>query len=204
VLVVNGFYYRFYRVSEALRAADPGARITECTARDLPVDVETVWGYDLIVLADMDATTWDAAGRARLAGFVEAGGRLVVLGGPFTLGQGFFAGSHLERVLPATFRVARDVYALPEPLALAAARGARALRGRPLVYYYHAVLPRENAAKRLWAGPVPLWLDAKCGHGSAAVFAGTMLGTPSDEGQTPFWAWDGWPALLGGLMVGAD
>ena len=118
VLIVNGFYYRFHRVPDAIRAVAPQARIVECTTRDLPKGYAAVFKYDLIVLVDMGMDAWDSDGQQQLADFVQAGGRLAVLGGPFTLGQGHFGGSLLKSVLPVEVRPARDVYELPTPLAL--------------------------------------------------------------------------------------
>ncbi len=202
VLVVKGLYHYSYRVPEALKVAAPPARLTECTTRDLPKDYAALFRYDVVVLVNMGADAWDADGHRRLADFVDAGGRLVVLGGVFTLGQGFYKGTALEQVLPVSVRQARDVYQLPKPLALGAQKSV-AFAGQPLLYFYHAVEPRADARVRLWAGDLPVCYERTVGKGSACVFVGTTMGEGGAAGQQPFWTWEGWPAVLGELILGA-
>lgn len=202
VLVVKGLYHYTYRVSEALKLAASAARVTECTTRDLPKDYAALFRYDVVVLVNMGADAWDADGHRRLADFVNAGGRLVVLGGVFTLGQGFFKGTLLEQVLPVSVRQARDVYQLPTPLALGAQKNV-AFAGAPLLYFYHAVEPKTDARVRLWAGDLPVCYERTVGKGTACVFVGTTMGEGGAAEQQPFWMWDGWPAVLGELILGA-
>lgn len=193
ILLIKGFYHYTYRLPEALKALAPDARVTEYSARDLPKDYADLFKYDVIALIDMGAENWDANGLKRLADYVQAGGRLVVFGGPFTLGQGFFNGTALEAVLPVTARQARDVYQLPKPLALFA--GKKPFTGNPLVYYYHAVTPKAGAKVLLSAGALPVLYEWPCGKGTARVFTGTTMGEAQAPGETPFWEWQGWPAL---------
>ncbi len=194
VLIVNGFYYKFHRVAEAIRAASPQARIVECTTRDLPKGHAAVSQYDIIVLVDMGADAWDRDGQQQLVDFVEAGGRLAILGGPFTLGQGNFGGSLLAKLLPVDVRPARDVYELPKPLALG---------DGGLVYFVHAARPVEGALTLLKADELPILIERKVGKGSTLVFLGTMLGEPR-PGETPFWASGNWPSILGRALLGSD
>jgi len=200
VLVVQGFYHQHYRAVEAIRQADPDARVATCTARNLPPKHKDLYAYDVVVLVNMGAEAWDADGHKRLADYVEAGGRLVVLGGPFTLGQGFFRGTELERVLPVRVRPGRDVYRLPKPLPLGDRKG-RAFPGRAMLYYYHAVTPTDGAEATLWAGDLPVLWQRRVGRGTSAVFVGTVLGE-AGKGQTPFWQWGRWPGLAGRLILG--
>ncbi len=197
VLVVKGFYHYTWRLPEALRAA--GARVTECTARDLPKDYPDLARYDIVVLVNMGAESWDADGHRRLADFARAGGRLIVLGGGFTLGQGFFKGTQLEAVLPVEVRVARDVYQAPEPLALGE-REATPFDGRPLLYFFHAARPRPDAKPLLWAGELPIAWERAVDKGITRVFLATTLGEAA-RGQTPFWEWDGWAPLAVRLVL---
>lgn len=201
VLVINGFYHACYRVPEAVRAICPGARLVACTTRDLPKDYPELFTYDLVVLVDMGADAWNVAGQQRLADFVAAGGRLAVLGGPFTLGQGYFKNSPLEQVLPVEVRVARDVYQLPVPLALGAAAG-QPFADRPLLYYYHAVTARPDAKPLLWAGELPILWERAVGKGSSVVFAGTPLGEPGSPTEIPFWSSSVWLAGFSRALLG--
>ncbi|MHB9131956.1 MAG: alpha-amylase family protein [Armatimonadota bacterium] len=200
VLLVKGFYHYTYRLPEALKLLAPQARITECTTRDLPKDYPDLYKYDVVVLIDMGADAWNADGQKRLADYVQAGGRLVVLGGPFTLGQGFFTGTALESILPVQVRQARDVYQLPKPLPLGMKKGVPA-PGKPLLYYYHAVHPKPGAKTLLWAGDLPVLYEWTSGKGTASVFTGTTMGE-AGKGETPFWQWDGWAAMAVKMVVG--
>ncbi|MHB9131198.1 MAG: hypothetical protein ACYDBB_08925 [Armatimonadota bacterium] len=199
VLVMNGFYHDTYHLPQALQI--PGVRMTECTTRDLPKDYSDLAKYDVIVLVDMGAESWDANGQQRLADFVRAGGRLVILGGPFTLGQGFFKGTVLETVLPVEVRQARDVYRLATPLVLGQQKGIP-FPGKPLLFYYHAVTPRPDARAVLWAGDLPIGFERAVGNGTTCVFTGTPMGEGVTEDKPPFWAWDGWPVVLGKFVLG--
>ena len=199
VLVVKGFYHYTYRLPEALHAAN--VHLTECTTRDLPKDYADLAKYDIIVLADMGAESWTADGQQRLADYARAGGRLVILGGPFTLGQGFFKGTALEAVLPVEVRAARDVYQFPTPPALGKQKG-QPLPGSPRLFYYHAVTPRPDARVLLWAGDLPIAYERSVGQGTTAVFAGTTMGEATDKAHPAYWTWDGWPGVLGEFILG--
>ncbi len=202
VLVVQGFYHAAYGVPEAIKEQAPEARVTTCTTRDLPQDYPSLYRYDVVVLVNMGAEAWNADGHQRLADYVDAGGRLVVLGGPFTLGQGFFAGTALEGILPVEVRQARDVYQLPAPLPLGPKPNA-AFKGSPLLYFFHAVRPKADARVSLWAGELPLCFERTVNRGTACVFAGTPLGEAETGDQQPFWTWDGWPRVLRDIVFGA-
>jgi len=212
-LVATGFYHELYDVLGAVKAADNAARVRRCPwVRDpkgrghlqkLPASYEELAGYDVVVLVDMGADEFDADGLKRLADYVRAGGRLVIVGGPFTLGQGHFKGSPLEDVLPVEVRAGRDVYQLPHPLAIGVAR-AEPLPTRPLVYYYHAARPKPAAMVQLWAGDLPIMLQHRVGKGSCAVLLATVLGEPTADGQTPFWQDKAWPAVFGRCVLGGQ
>ncbi len=200
VLVVNGMYHKPYGVRAALQAVAPQARVSDCTTRDLPVTREAVFAYDVIVLVDMPASAWSPEGQRLLAEFVRAGGRLAVLGGPFTLGQGDFRTSPLAAVLPVELRSGRDVYALAKPLPLGPA-ARTAFPEQSVVYYAHAAKPRADATVRAWAGDWPVFVEGKFGRGATLVFLGTTLGERQGA-ETPFWDAKGWPVTLGRALVG--
>ena len=202
ILVFKGLHNYAYRIPEAVRAVAPDARIVEITGRpnEMPKDHADYFQYDIIVVADY-GDGLNANAHRCLADFVEAGGRLVVLGGIGTLGHGFFKGSPTEEVLPVEVRTARDIYRVPEPLTLGKTKGA-AYRDRPVLYYFHAVKPRQDAKARMWAGNLPVLWDRQYGLGRSLVFVGTTLGEAASDGETPFWEWDGWPKTLGKAIVG--
>ncbi|HOS43192.1 MAG TPA: hypothetical protein PK794_05815, partial [Armatimonadota bacterium] len=198
ILVIRGLHHEAYRIPAALPAT---ARVTACTAAQVPKTHADLYQYDIIVLAGIGAEAWDVNGLGALADFVRAGGRLVVLGGQATLGQGFFRGSPLEAVLPVAVRPARDIYQAPHPLALGE-KPNHPFPDTPVLKYFHAVHPRPEARATLWGGDLPLVHDWTVGAGRARVFVGTPLGE-GKPGESAFYLeWPGWPALLGKIILG--
>jgi uncharacterized membrane protein len=178
------------------------------TLSGYPKTYEQLCAYKVVVLLNADATWFGVPGRAALHDFVNAGGGLLVLGGNSTLGQGNFANTFLEDMLPVTVAAGRDLEFTAKPLALrpAASGLARALpaqewksdsAGDPpaCLYWRHLVHPKPTAEVQLYAGDVPVLLTGTYGRGRVAVFTGTVLGVPAGQEQ-PFWQWKGWPLLL--------
>jgi len=149
----------------------------------------------LIVLADVPAGPRECLPPHFLEDLeraVQAGADLLVLGGPFALGKGGYAGTSLGKLLSVAlegpWRLRR--FDTPQPLA--------GLPGEPAVLWYHDV-PVKNTGVRtgLRAGEKPLYVRAPYGEGRVGVFLGAALGGPADFGEAvPFWEWDGWPDLL--------
>ena len=200
VLIVKGLHHYLYRIPEAIRAAAPDARISQCTAGGIPNTYQEVFQYDMTVLADFGAEAWGAGGHKRLAEFVGAGGKLVVLGGQSTLGQGFLKGTPLEKMLPVEARPAKDVYRLSKPIAFGPKKNVP-FKDSPLLYYYHATKPRDDTRTLLWAGELPLLLERKVGKGKSLVFIGTALGEAQSKDEIPFWEWKDWPEIIGNAIV---
>ncbi len=82
------------------------------------------------------------------------------------------------------------------------ARGGRGscLAPPPTVFWLHRLKPKPDATVVLKAGDYPLLVTGQFGKGKVALFAGTPMGKPG-KGQTPFWKWDGWTALLKNLVT---
>jgi uncharacterized membrane protein len=213
VLVVNGLYNDLYRLPEALallglekgfRGAYATVQVNEnaATLTGYPKTYEELCAYDVVVLANADASWFGFPGRAALRDFVNAGGGLLVLGGNYSLGQGYFANTFLGDLLPVTVAAVRDVQQASPPLTLrpAATGLARALPGSywkaaPVLYWRHRVALKPEAQTQLVAGSDPVLVTGAYGLGRVAVFTGTVLGQPSGTEQ-PFWAWAGWPPLM--------
>jgi hypothetical protein len=123
---------------------------------------------------------------------VQAGADLLVLGGPFSLGKGEYAGTALERLLPVTLGGPWEVrrFDAPRPIA--------GLSGKPAVLWYHGLAPKAaHVQTGLRAGDVPLHAWWPVGKGRVGVFLGAPLGSPEDfGGAVPFWEAEGWPEVL--------
>ena len=172
------------------------------TLTNYPKNEEALFGYDLVVLINADATWFGYQGRSALRDFVEAGGNLLVLGGNYTLGQGGFAGTYLADLLPVRVAKARDVLQAVTPLALtpaptglASALPAELWKSTPRLYWRHIVEVKPDAQVHLLAGAEPVLFTGAYGKGRVAVFTGTVLGNPTAQEQ-PFWQWPGWPPLM--------
>jgi uncharacterized membrane protein len=194
-----GVYTQFYRLPEAL--AD--YQVTVSNARS-----DGVVGWPgpavlarqaVVILSDMSGAEFSAEQIGQLQAYVERGGGLLVLGGPFSLGEGAFATDRIAAWLPVALEPADLKW---ERDGVPVARSAAGSLAAPLVadpqvrvYWLHQVTPRAGATVQLTAGPYPLLITEQQGQGRIAVFTGTPLGVPA-AGQTPFWQADGWLALV--------
>jgi uncharacterized membrane protein len=213
VLVVNGFTWDTYRLPEVW---GDETCVTELwwrdweTMDDFPQSIEGLAPYDVIVLADIDVSTFSLEARRAVRNYVAAGGGLVFLGGPYAFGQGLLSGTYMEDVLPVSVSSARDLQRATSPLVLTVAPTplmsrfeASLLAQQPEVYWRHLVELRPEAEVQLFAGAEPLLVTGSHGQGRVAVFSGTALGVP-DSGHLAFWQWDDWPALLTDVIYWAS
>ncbi len=189
ILWLNGLFAELY-------ARPVDARIDG--AYDLPSDHRALYAYDALVLANVDLSRTTLARRRMLHDYILDGGRLVVLGGSQTLGQGGFYGTFAADVLPVDLGGPYEVVKLDEPAVLGPLPGRR-FAGRPYVFWRHKVSARAGADVLAWADAQPLVFTWPQGRGRVSVFAGTVLGEGS-EGLTPFWKTESWNELLATLL----
>jgi uncharacterized membrane protein len=168
-------------------------------AYQLPDDLTKLCEFDSVVLANVDLTYSTLGQRAALKEFVNAGGRLVVLGGIATLGNGAMAGTFLEDMLPVQLVTVREVRECSPPAILADAAG-KPLTGQPAVFWRHMVQPKAGATPLAKAGDTPIAVADAFGKGRVVVFTGTVLG-PGGSDATPFWTTPSWQTLLGRLLA---
>jgi len=83
---------------------DPGASQSELALIHFPVDelfTDHLRSFDAIILQDIDAVRYRLTKYlARLAGYVELGGGLIMVGGPSSFAGGSYAGTPLDSILP--------------------------------------------------------------------------------------------------------
>ena len=83
---------------------DPGASQSELALIHFPVDelfTDHLRSFDAIILQDIDAIRYRLSKYlARLAGYVELGGGLIMVGGPSSFAGGNYAGTPLDSILP--------------------------------------------------------------------------------------------------------
>jgi uncharacterized membrane protein len=141
--------------------------------------------------------------------WVEAGGRLIVLGGPYTLGQGGMQGTFLEEVLPVTLKGPYEVVRCEPPLTVSLERqadyGRPASVVSPVIFWRHDVSGRKGASVLAWAGEHPLVVSQSFGAGRTLVFTGTTLGEAGpDANSKPFWQTELWRSLLERIVLGRN
>jgi uncharacterized membrane protein len=200
-----GAYTQWYRFDKALS----DHRILTANAHSKRVQnfpaVRDLFRAQVVVLSDVSGTEFSASQIKLLRTFVERGGGLLAMGGPFTYGLGSMKETGLADLLPVTDLEPFDLKWEKGGKAFAKTRDHPALgdvdlTSSPLVYWIHKLKPKPEATVVLKAGDYPLFVIGQYGKGKVALFAGTPLGKPA-EGQIPFWAWDGWPTLLRNVTV---
>jgi hypothetical protein len=161
--------------------------------------------WDVIVLGDVNRGAFPDAVWSAIATSVRQGAGLLALGGPFTYGEGKFAGCPLLEVLPIEPPTRFDLRweRRGRPFVVGATHpisDGLDLSDAPQVLWLHRARPRAEAALVLRAGSRPLLVAGVCGRGRVAAFMGTPLGSPSPN-QLPFWEWRDWPRLLRQTLV---
>ena len=216
-LVVFGLYTQMLNLDDALAPWRPGGRqAPEFTWANCPPNaVETfpgsydeLFGYNLVVLGDVNAKALGDIGFEMLCDYVAQGGALLVTGGPYAFGNGEFEGLRFLDVLPVKLAGPFDLKWAGKgqswPLAPAAA-GAAVLSGvafadTPRVYWRHVTTPKPDATAVLTAGGQPALVLGRYGQGRVAVLTLSPTGEGA-AGETPWWAWAGWPPLLRNLAA---
>lgn len=212
VLVVRGLYHRLYGVERAARSL-AGVTVATCDAAftadgwalkpAFPRTYSELFRYRAVVLLDVDAHCIEATQRRMLKDFVEAGGSLLVAGGPYSLGKGRYHRTYLADLLPTTLDAPWSLAVEPAPVPLYPGQGplADALPGapQPMVMCYHHVSPKPGAQVWLFAGKDPAVCVWAHGKGKVVVLTLTPLGasTPGPFFLSPWFS----PAPVMGKLI---
>ncbi len=208
VCLAKGVYHECWHVADVIPYLEQA--FTGCAVytdqrgeylRDFPTTIEALLRFRAVVLADVPAGALTVEQRALLEEYVQAGGGLLVLGGPFAFGPGDYAQSSiLGRLLPVVVSGRFDVARCLPATALQPA-GASPLTDElpwtdaPQLYYLHNAVPKPDAVVLVKAGVQPVVVTGINGRGRVAVMLMTPLGD-SPAGQTAWWNWSGWPPFL--------
>jgi hypothetical protein len=210
----RGLFYEHYHLDEALGMM-LGATMTHADHvvwRDrrgwdtapFPKTPEELMGYDLVVIANVDLKTFSLLQRDWLRGYVRDGGKLLLLGGPYGFGRGFWQDSDiLAELIPATLepydlRVVGEKTPVPLVPVTAWAKAATSWKSKPVTAWMHAVKPKPGATVHVTAAGLPALITAPYGKGAVALVTVAPLGDPP-AGSTPFWKSADWTALMAGL-----
>jgi len=191
LLLVKGLYWQLY----GLDKAPPHIAGTYT----LPTTYEELYAYDAVVLCNVDVTLSSYAVRKVFKDYVEDGGRLVILGGIVTLGQGGMAQTYIDDMLPMTLKGAYEVVRSQPPLILGPQTGV-AYPDHPALFWRHEIVLRLGAEPLAHAGSQPIAARREVGHGVVVIFAGTVLGDATPK-VMPFWNCPSWTILVKQLMM---
>ena len=203
VLLYFGVYTNFYRIEEALEPI-AGHKLKIANARTDGADfipaLEEFPMFDVIVMSNVNYDSLKEFGLGVIDSFVKGGGGLLVLGGPFTYGQGGYEDTAFPAMLPIEKPEPFDLKWEKEGVFFSPGSGCDVLgdidlSSKPYVYWIHEARPKEKSIVVLKAGERPLLVLGQHGKGRVGAFLGTPLGEPL-EGQTPFWESPEWPALM--------
>jgi uncharacterized membrane protein len=200
LLLIRGMFHQPYG-ADRLKGVD--------VAYEPPQSYEELFNYDGLVMCDIGVANWSVSLRYMIKQWIEAGGRLIVLGGPYTLGQGGMQGTFLEEVLPVTLKGSYEVVRCEPPLAVSLERlpdnGRTASGAAPVIFWRHDLPGTKGASVLAWAGKHPLVLAQRFGAGRTLVFTGTTLGEAGPAGNPkPFWETELWRSLLERMVLGRN
>jgi hypothetical protein len=158
----------------------------------------------LIVLNDVAIWRFTPSRLDQLRGWVEAGGRLVMTGGPYGFGRGGWGLSDLVAPMhPADLQGAFDLQPTGAGGATLVAESAVAkeidFAKAPLAMWQHRMQPRAGAIVHVSAGGQPAIITRPYGKGKVCYIALAPLGE-APAGKTAFWAWDMWPDLMKAMV----
>jgi uncharacterized membrane protein len=197
VLLIRGMFHQPYG-ADRLKGIE--------VAYEPPQRYEELFNYDGLVMCDIGVANWPVSLRWMIKQWIEAGGRLVVLGGPYTLGQGGMPATFLEEVLPVTLKGPYEVVRCEPPLAVSLERPGdehRVAGGvTPVIFWRHDVSIKNGATVLAWAGDHPLVVAKRFGAGRTLVFTGAPLGEAGPGGDSrPLWETDLWRSLLKRIVL---
>ncbi|MHB9023749.1 MAG: hypothetical protein ACYC7E_06165 [Armatimonadota bacterium] len=210
MLEFRGVYYYLSHVSEAATKAGVseirGSHF-DCSSFGgnalsyLPSSFEEMFEFDLAVINDVDASCLTDFGQEVLAQFVNAGGNLLVLGGPHAFGKSGLQDTRLEEILPVEVV---GVSADSSPSLLHVAPSALILQGvqfktKGYCYWLHQVKPKAGAWVEMTTGKNPFLICGRYGNGKVAVVAGSTLGT-APKNAKGFWETDDWVNALSRII----
>ncbi|MFH0795759.1 MAG: glutamine amidotransferase [Candidatus Omnitrophota bacterium] len=220
ILELGGLYYEYYGVEKAGRLLNPDVRVKSSyysgglsgsSLSYFPGTAEEFYQYDLVVLNNIPAEAISYDGKLFLRHYLKQGGKVLVIGGFLSLGNGDYKDTVLEEILPVSLKGNYDLTKFnrwekltpgfsPSPKDKSLFSGI-SWKDEPVVLWYQDVFPKDGAKVLIYAGEEkkPFLTVRSYGKGKCAVINGLALGKPGNN-ETGFWEWSGWPKLLARLL----
>lgn len=223
ILLFNGLSFGRYKIKEALlQNGIPGKLIKEfnilnpqpaLTATnkfqsDMLPSAQTTLQTKCFVMIDYPFGPGETVPQCVIKDIIEnvnAGARLVIFGGLFSLGKGEYEQSILADYLPVKIKTQWDIAKTEKPLQLKSAIPGKFVDNEKdaavSVFYMHNLPISPDATILLKAGEYPLLVSKKVGKGEIVVFLGTSCGL-REKGAIPFCEWESWPKLAAQIVTG--
>ncbi len=168
-----------------------------------PYDYDQLLSYSLIVLGGAPAEALGSIGQEMLVDYVNAGGGMIVLGGPTAYARAGWRETALADLLPVTIAEgAFDLAELQEGKLQPTAEKAPFVQGldwsaAPRTLYVHRVEVKPWAKVAVEAEGRPFLVYGEIGPKKARVacILAPAMGTLGNK-ETPFWVWTDWTNLL--------
>jgi uncharacterized membrane protein len=207
VLFVRGLWHEYSGVDEALKQI-PNAEVvdswydesdTGTSLLNFPPDYDTLLGYDVVVLANIDGGSLGLVGQEMLADFVAAGGGVLFVAGDRTYGQAGFDNANFLKLLPVQIGGSSDWHKLPHAETLMASttgitRGI-SFNANTVALYRHMLQPAAGAQVALTVGGAAALVMEQRGAGRVAASLLLPFGEPA-SGQTGYWQSPQWFGLM--------
>jgi len=216
-LVVFGLYTQILNLDDALATwkSKGGIAPVFTWANCPPNAVETfpgsydeLFAYNVVVLSDVNFKALGDIAFEMICDYVEQGGSLLVVGGPYALGNGEFEEARFLEVLPAKLSGPFDLKWAGKGKSwdLQAAReNDPLLKGvsfeqKPKVFWQHFVTPKAGTEVVLKAGEQPALIFGSYGKGKVALLTLSPTGLEA-KGEIPWWSWNGWSPLMQSIFT---
>lgn len=197
-----GIWGNMNKVNEVLGQIDPGLEVKETYFKSgvlgpelswQPVLVDDLLGYDMVVMNNVGADSLGDAGEIAVEQYVKAGGKLLVCGGLYSLGNSRFNESVLGEVLPIEVSGPFDITPLGGFHALKSKTAAGDLGS--VNWYQKPKAVKKSAVVHAEANGQPMLVSGNYGKGRVMVWLGTPMGKPSAK-DVPYWNSPGWSDYL--------
>jgi hypothetical protein len=203
VLFLKGLLSDSYRLEQAVKKINPDSRIKEGYAYNssafgpqldyFPYDYGTLMSYDLIIIGDISVATIGETGLEMLKDYVQYGGNLLVVGGPFAYGDGGYKGTVMDEILPVLSQGPFDLRPVTGVMKLSLNQELikkGSFQTRKGVEYLHQVKVKPRGRVLLTYGEEPFLVAGTYGKGKIICLTGTPLG------KTDFFYTREWQGVL--------
>ncbi len=213
ILILQGLYHEFFKISEAVKVLGKSEVRTSqfsalandrSTLNYFPESYNELMDYDVIVMADIDTQCFGGRGRGgqMLKSFVRKGGGLLILGGPYAYGQGDY--KSIDEIIPYVVGGPFDIQRIKGPGIINPKGSSSIVEGiswkeTPICLYRHNLQAKPGAQTVLVCDGKPFLVTYQYGKGKIAALSGTVYGQ-APVGQVAFWDWKQWPLLMGNTL----